>query len=43
MIIPVQFLVPKNIQTPSTEGTFVLDPHSPGISIPGVLVIPPTP
>ena len=28
-------VVPKNIHTPPTKGTFVLDPHPPGISIPG--------
>ena len=32
----------KKTITP-TEGTFVLDPHPPGISISGVLVIPPPP
>ena len=28
-------VVPKNIHTSPTEGTFDLDPHHPGISIPG--------
>ena len=33
----------KNIHTPPTKGTFVLDPHPPGISILRVLVNPPPP
>ena len=47
-IIIIYCVVPKNIHTPTPpppiENTFVLDPHPPGISIPGSAFIPsPTP